>query len=371
MAAAKKEMLDAAIKQIQKRFGEGSIMKMDKKNRLDIPIIPTGILSLDIVLGIGGLPRGRVVEVYGPEASGKTTIALSAIAQAQKMGGVCAFIDAEHALDPSYAEKIGVDLDNLYVSQPDSGEQALEIAETLTRTGEVDLVVVDSVAALVPKAEIDGNMGDTQIGLQARLMSQALRKITGVINKSKTCLIFINQLRMKIGGYGNPETTTGGMALKFYSSVRIEVRKGESLKKKDEIYGHLTKIKIAKNKLAAPFKKTEFMVLFNKGPYNLSCVLDEGVKAEIIRRSGTFYYLGEEKLGQGKEKVFTFLEENDEIRKKIEHEIRQKFEIPIFDLKEKKKKAKDSEDEDEEKTKPKKTRAKKKKVEEEFEDELL
>jgi recombination protein RecA len=365
----KRELLDTAIKQIQKRFGEGVIMKLDQNEKANIPVIPTGVLSLDVAIGIGGFPRGRVVEVYGPESSGKTTIALSVIAQAQKMGGVAAFIDAEHALDPSYAQKIGVNLDELYISQPDSGEQALEITEALTRTGEVDLIVIDSVAALVPKAEIEGNMGDSQIGLQARLMSQALRKITGVINKSKTCIIFINQLRMKIGGYGNPETTTGGMALKFYSSIRLEVRKGESLKQKDEIYGHLTKIKVAKNKMAAPFKKTEFVVLFNKGPYNISSVVDEAVKLDIIRKSGTWYYYGDEKLGQGKDNAYLFLEENPEIALKIENQIREHFELPVAEAPKKPKKAEEGEEEKPKKKGGRKPAAKKEK--EELEEELL
>lgn len=336
--AVEKAVLNSAIKDIQKRFGEGIIMKLDEQQKSDVPVIPSGIISLDIATGVGGFPRGRVIEVYGPESSGKTTIALSAIAQVQKMGGVAAFIDAEHALDPAYAEKIGVNLSDLYVSQPDSGEQALEIAETLTRTGELDLIIIDSVAALVPKAEIEGDMGQATIGLQARLMSQALRKITSVISRSKTCMMFINQLRMKIGGYGNPETTTGGMALKFYSSIRMEVRKGEALKQKDEIYGHITKIKIAKNKVAAPFKKTEFMVLFNKGPYNLSCILDEAVKLELVRKSGTWYYYGEEKLGQGKENAFKFFEENPEITKTIENKIREHYDLPaLVEAKEKEK----------------------------------
>ncbi len=355
--AVKTEMLDTAIKQLQKRFGDGSIMKLSKKDRLDVPVISSGILSVDIAMGVGGFPRGRVVEVYGPESSGKTTIALSAIAEAQKAGGVAAFIDAEHALDPSYAEKIGVNLDDLYVSQPDSGEQALEIAETLTRTGQVDIIVIDSVAALVPKAEIEGNMGDSQIGLQARLMSQALRKITGVIKKSSTCMVFINQLRMKIGGYGNPETTTGGMALKFYSSIRVEVRRGEAIKNKDEVMGYNTKIKIAKNKLAAPFKKTEFLVLFDKGPYNISCILEEAVKLEIIKKSGTWYYYNEEKLGQGKDNAFKFLEENEELQKMIVNKVREDNNLPSLNESSKK----------EESEEPKKKTTRKKKVAEEEE----
>lgn len=358
----KKELLESAIKDIEKRFGQGIIMKMDDKSRLNIPTVSSGILSLDIAMGTGGFPRGRIVEIYGPESSGKTTITLAAIAQVQRMGGIAAFIDAEHALDPVYAQKIGVNLSELYVSQPDSGEQALEIAESLTRTGQVDLIVIDSVAALVPKAEIEGDMGNSQIGLQARLMSHALRKITGSVNKSKTCLIFINQLRMKIGGYGNPETTTGGMALKFYSSVRIEVRRGEAMKDKDNIYGYMTKIKVAKNKLAAPFRTAEFAVLFDRGPYNISCILDEGVKAEIIRRSGTWFYYEEERLGQGRENSYKFLEENPETCKKIERLIREKNDLPLEEEKAKEEKK----EEPKEEKKKKKPAAKKVEQEEEL-----
>ena len=360
-------MLDAAIKQLHKRFGEGSIMKMDKNDKLDVPVISSGILSLDIAMGVGGFPRGRVIEIYGPESSGKTTIALSAVAQAQKYGGVAAFIDAEHALDPAYARKLGVKLDELYISQPDSGEQALEIAETLTRTGEIDIIVIDSVAALVPKAEIEGNMGDSQIGLQARLMSQALRKITGVINRSRTCMVFINQLRMKIGGYGNPETTTGGMALIFYSSIRLEVRRGEAQKEKEEIYAYSTKVKVAKNKLAAPFKKAEFLLDFVRGVYNTASVLDEAVIAELVRKSGTWYYYNEEKLGQGKESAYRYLEENPQVLILLENQIRAKYDLPPIP-------AAFSQTEEgtpgEEGEKKKATAKKKKKVEEE-EEELL
>jgi len=328
MNQQKKELLDSTIKQIQTRFGEGSIMKLDERQKMSVPVIPSGIISVDIALGTGGFPRGKIVEIYGLESSGKTTIALCAIAQVQKMGGVAAFIDAEHAIDPAYAEKIGVNLTDLYISQPDSGEQALEIAESLIKTGQIDLVVIDSVAALVPRAEIEGNMGDTQIGLQARLMSQALRKITGSVNKSNTCVIFINQIRMKIGGYGNPETTTGGMALKFYSSIRMEVRKGEPLKEKDTVYGYTAKIKVSKNKLAAPFKSAEFLVIFDKGPYNIACILEEAVKDELVKKSGTWYYYGDEKVGQGRENAFKFLEEHPDILKDLETKVRLKHNLP-------------------------------------------
>lgn len=328
-SSQKKEMLDSTIKQLQTRFGEGTIMKLDERQKLSVPVIPSGILSIDIAVGVGGFPRGKIVEIFGLESSGKTTIALKAIAEAQKRGGVAAFIDAEHAIDPAYAEKLGVKLDELYISQPDSGEQALEIAETLIKTGQIDIVVIDSVAALVPKAEIDGNMGDSQIGLQARLMSQALRKITGSVNKSNTCVVFINQIRMKIGGYGNPETTTGGMALKFYSSLRLEVRKGEALKEKDTVLGYTAKVKVAKNKLAAPFKTAEFLVLFDRGPYNTSCIFEEGLKDEILERKGTFYYYGEEKIGQGKDNSYKYLEENPKLLKEIENKLRAKHNLPL------------------------------------------
>jgi len=336
-----KSLLDAAIRDIQKRFGDGVIMKLDQKQRVSIPVISTGIISLDIATGIGGLPRGRIVEIYGPESSGKTTIALSTIAQVQKNGGVAAFIDAEHALDPIYAKKLGVNLEDLYISQPDSGEQALEIAETLARTGQIDLIVIDSVAALVPRAEIEGNMGDSQIGLQARLMSQALRKITGIISKTNTCMIFINQIRMKIGSYGNPETTTGGMALKFYSSLRIEVRRGEALKEKEDSYGTITKIKINKNKMAPPFKKGEFIVLYDKGIYNIYTLLEEAVNLGIIERKGTFYYFGNDKIGQGKEATYAYFEFNPDFSLKIENLIREKYDLPLIQMEEKKEKQKE------------------------------
>jgi len=336
-----KSLLDAAIRDIQKRFGDGVIMKLDQKQRVSIPVISTGIISLDIATGIGGLPRGRIVEIYGPESSGKTTIALSTIAQVQKNGGVAAFIDAEHALDPIYAKKLGVNLEDLYISQPDSGEQALEIVETLARTGQIDLIVIDSVAALVPRAEIEGNMGDSQIGLQARLMSQALRKITGIISKTNTCMIFINQIRMKIGSYGNPETTTGGMALKFYSSLRIEVRRGEALKEKEDSYGTITKIKINKNKMAPPFKKGEFIVLYDKGIYNIYTLLEEAVNLGIIERKGTFYYFGNDKIGQGKEATYAYFESNPDFSLKIENLIREKYDLPLIQMEEKKEKQKE------------------------------
>lgn len=322
---SKKQILDAVIKDIKKQYGDESINTMDAKNKTTVPVIPTGIISLDIAIGTGGFPQGRVVEVYGPESSGKTTLTLSVLAQCQKQGGVAAFIDAEHALDPDYAKKIGVNLDELYVSQPDSGEQALEITDKLVRSGAVDIVIIDSVAALVPKSEIDGNMGDAQMGLQARLMSQALRKITFSVSKSKTCVVFINQLRMKIGGYGNPETTTGGMALKFYSSLRLEVRKGESLKDKDSIYGHVTRIKVVKNKIAPPFKTCETLIIFGKGPYQTASIVEEAVKIDLIQKSGTWYSFNSEKLGQGKENAYRFLEENPEIRTSLEKQINEHY----------------------------------------------
>ncbi|XP_069673888.1 protein RecA-like [Periplaneta americana] len=360
----KKQLLDNVIKDIKKRYGEESINKMDEKNKINIPVIPTGILSLDIAIGAGGFPRGRIIEIYGPESSGKTTIALSALAQCQKMGGTVAFVDAEHALDPEYSEKLGVNLKDLYVAQPDSGEQALEITETLVKSGAIDMVVVDSVAALVPKSEIEGSMGDPQMGMQARLMSQALRKITAAVNKSKSCVIFINQLRMKIGGYGNPETTTGGMALKFYASIRLEIRKGETLKDKDEVYGHYTKIKVAKNKIAPPFKTCETLILFGKGPYNIASIVDEAVSCDLIQKSGTWYAYQDQKLGQGKDNVFKFLEENPDIAKKLEKQVREHYHLPL-NIEEKSSQSNKSEDVEEPPTK-KTTSRSKKKTEEEY-----
>ncbi len=321
-AAQKNKALDLALSQIEKQFGKGAIMKMDGKACQDIASIPTGSLSLDMALGIGGLPRGRVVEIYGPESSGKTTLTLSVIAETQKTGGIAAFIDAEHAFDPTYAQTVGVKLDDLLISQPDTGEQALEIAETLVRSNAVDLVIIDSVAALTPRAEIEGNMGDSHMGLQARLMSQALRKLTAVISKSKTTVIFINQIRMKIGVmFGNPETTTGGNALKFYSSVRIDLRRIEALKKGDEFIGNRIRAKIVKNKVAAPFKKAEFEIYFNEGISKTSDLLTLGLQYELIQKAGSWFSCGEEKIGQGKESARQFLQNNPKLAAKIEKEI--------------------------------------------------
>ena len=322
----KGKALETALLQIEKQFGKGSIIKLGAKAVEPIPYIPTGALSLDIALGIGGIPRGRITEIYGPESSGKTTVALSALAMAQKSGGIAAFVDAEHALDPAYAKLLGVDLENLYVSQPDSGEQALEITETLVRSGAVDIVVVDSVAALVPKGEIDGDMGDAHMGMQARLMSQALRKLTAVINKSKTSVIFINQIRQKIGVmFGNPETTTGGNALKFYASVRLDIRKTETLKKGDDNYGIQVKVKIVKNKLAPPFKNATFEILFGEGISKEGCILDLAVEHNIIEKSGTWYAYNEEKIGQGRDNVRSFLRDNPKIAQEIENKVRAKL----------------------------------------------
>ncbi len=318
--------INNALSQIEKQFGKGSIMKMGGDERVNVPAISTGCLSLDIALGVGGLPRGRVVEIFGPEASGKTTLALQAIAQAQKAGGYAAFIDAEHALDPVYAQKLGVNIDELYIAQPDFGEQALEIAEILVRSGGVDIIVVDSVAALVPKAELEGDMGDSHMGLQARLMSQALRKLTAIVARSKTTFIFLNQLREKIGMFvGNPETTTGGKALKFYSSIRIDVRKILTLKSGTEIVGGRTRIKIVKNKVAPPFKFTEVDLLFGQGISEEGDIIDLAVVNEIISKTGSWYSYGEEKLGQGKESVRKLLKENRKLLEKIRSQILEKM----------------------------------------------
>lgn len=315
----RKKALELALTQIEKQFGKGSIMKLDGSVRTDVESISTGSLSLDYALGIGGVPRGRVVEIYGPESSGKTTLTLSIIHQIQKKGGIAAFVDAEHAFDASYAAKIGVKLEDLLVSQPDTGEQALEIAETLVRSNAVDLVIVDSVAALTPKAEIEGDMGDSHMGLQARLMSQALRKLTAVTSKSKTCLIFINQIRMKIGVmFGNPETTTGGNALKFYSSVRIDLRRIETLKKNDEAIGNRVRAKVVKNKVAAPFKEAEFEIHFNEGISFITDLMDLAVKFDIIEKAGSWLSFEGEKLGQGRDNVKKFLEDNPKVAQKIE-----------------------------------------------------
>ncbi|MEE1007690.1 MAG: recombinase RecA [Agathobacter sp.] len=320
----KLKALDAAIAQIEKQYGKGSVMKLgDNTANMNVEAIPTGSLSLDIALGLGGLPKGRVIEIYGPESSGKTTVALHCVAEAQKRGGIAGFIDAEHALDPVYAKAIGVDIDNLYISQPDCGEQALEITETMVRSGAVDIVVVDSVAALVPKAEIDGDMGDSHVGLQARLMSQALRKLTGVISKSNCIVIFINQLREKVGiMFGNPETTTGGRALKFYSSVRLDVRRVESLKQAGEVIGNHVRVKIVKNKVAPPFREAEFDIMFGKGISKEGDILDLAANSGIITKSGAWYAYEGEKIGQGRENSKNYLRENPEFCDMIEAKVR-------------------------------------------------
>jgi recombination protein RecA len=321
---AKAKALDLAVSQIEKQFGKGSIMRLgaDEVSR-GVTAIPTGSLSLDLALGIGGVPRGRVVEVYGPESSGKTTLALSIVANAQKLGGVAAFIDAEHALDPGYARNLGVDTDNLLISQPDTGEQALEITDMLVRSGAVDVIVIDSVAALVPKAEIEGEMGDSHVGLQARLMSQALRKLAGSISRSKTCVVFINQIRMKIGVmFGNPETTSGGRALKFYASTRLDIRRIGSLKSGDTIVGNRTKVKVVKNKVAPPFRTAEFDILYGRGISIEGDLIDLGLDFGIVSQKGTWFSYGEQQLGQGRENARVFLEENEELREKLLAEIR-------------------------------------------------
>lgn len=326
MNEEKKKLLDQAISQIEKQFGKGSIMKFGENPVTNIEVIPTGCLALDQALGIGGVPRGRIVEIYGPESSGKTTCALHILAEAQKMGGTAAFIDAEHALDPVYAEKLGVNVSELYISQPDTGEQALEICETLVRSGAIDCVVIDSVAALTPKSEIDGEMGDNFIGSQARLMSQALRKLTGITNKSKTCVIFINQLREKIGVmFGNPETTPGGKALKFYTSVRLDVRKKDAIKDGTEIIGNRTTIKVVKNKLAPPFKVAEFDLMYGKGVSNSGCLVDMASDLDIIQKSGAWYAYNGEKIGQGRENTKAFLENNPELMAEIEKLVRERL----------------------------------------------
>ena len=323
MDDAKKKALEQAILQIEKQFGKGSIMKLSEEAQQHIDVIPTGCLTLDMALGIGGVPRGRIIEIYGPESSGKTTVALHILAEAQKLGGTAAFIDAEHALDPSYAEKLGVNVSELYISQPDTGEQALDICESLVRSGAIDIVVIDSVAALTPKAEIDGEMGDNFIGTQARLMSQALRKLTGITNKSKAVVIFINQLRDKIGViYGSPETTTGGKALKFYSSIRLDVRKVDVLKDGSDIVGNRTKIKIVKNKMAPPFRTAEFDIMYGQGIDKIGCIIDVAVGADVIQKSGSWYSYNDTKIGQGKDNVRVFLKENPEIYAEIEEKVR-------------------------------------------------
>jgi len=319
----KGKALEAALSQIERAYGKGSIMKLGENSVVEIESISTGSLGLDIALGIGGLPRGRIIEIYGPESSGKTTLTLHAIAEAQKEGGVCAFVDAEHALDPVYAKKLGVNVENLLISQPDAGEQALEIADTLVRSGAVDLIVIDSVAALVPRAELEGEMGDHHVGLQARLMSQALRKLTSTMSKSNTTIIFINQIRMKIGVmFGSPETTTGGNALKFYSSVRLDIRRIGQIKERDEVIGNQTRVKVVKNKVAPPFKVVEFDIMYGKGISYNGELVDLGVKAEVIEKAGSWYSYKEERIGQGRENVKQYLEENPETAVNITSEIK-------------------------------------------------
>ena len=324
----KDKALEAALSQIERAFGKGSVMRLGQNTNIDIEAISTGSLGIDIALGIGGMPKGRIVEIYGPESSGKTTLALSVIAQAQKKGGTCAFVDAEHALDPSYAKKIGVDVENLLVSQPDSGEQALEIADTLVRSGAIDVMVVDSVAALVPKAELEGEMGDSHMGLQARLMSQALRKLTATVARSNTLIIFINQIRMKIGVmFGNPETTTGGNALKFYASVRIDIRRVGAIKDKDDVIGSQTRVKIVKNKVAPPFKTVDFDIMYGEGISKTGELIDLGVKSGIVDKAGAWFSYNGDKIGQGRENAKIFLKEHPEIAAEIETKIRADAEI--------------------------------------------
>ncbi|NLB63555.1 MAG: recombinase RecA [Fibrobacter sp.] len=331
--AERQKAVDAAIAQIEKNHGKGAIMALGSQPVMDMPVIPSGCVQLDIALGVGGFPRGRIIEIYGPESSGKTTLTLHAIAEAQKMGGVAAFIDAEHAFDASYARKLGVNIEELLVSQPDTGEQALDICETLVRSGAIDMIVIDSVAALVPAAEINGEMGDSHMGLQARLMSQALRKLTGLLNKSSTSLIFINQLRMKIGVmFGNPETTTGGNALKFYATQRIDIRRIAALKDGDNVIGNRTRVKVVNNKVAAPFTQCEFDILYGQGISQEGSILDLGVELEIIKKSGTWFSYGSERLGQGRENARTFLKENPKIAEEVEAKIRASMsEINMFD----------------------------------------
>lgn len=327
----KMKAIESAMGQIEKQFGKGSIMKLGEHSSLNVDAISTGSLDLDIALGIGGVPRGRIIEIYGPESSGKTTVALHISAEAQKRGGAVAFIDAEHALDPSYARNVGVDTENLIVSQPDTGEQGLEITEALVRSGAIDVVVVDSVAALVPRAEIEGEMGDSHVGLQARLMSQALRKLTGTINKSNCIVIFINQLREKVGVmFGNPETTTGGRALKFYSSIRLDVRRIDSIKQGDEIVGNRTRVKVMKNKVAPPFKQAEFDIMYNEGISRNGNIVDVGVKENIVQKSGAWFSYGDIRLGQGRENAKNYLKENPEIALEIENKIRAKYDLPVM-----------------------------------------
>jgi recombination protein RecA len=334
----KLKALQLALSQIEKQYGKESIMKLGEKHaKIKVDAIPTGALPLDVVLGVGGLPRGRVVEIYGPESSGKTSLSLHVVAEAQKLGGTAAYIDAEHAMDPEYAKKLGVDIDNLLISQPDSGEQAMEIADQLVRSGALDVIVIDSVAALVPRAEIEGEMGDSHVGLQARLMSQALRKLTSNIAKSKTCVIFINQLRLKIGVmYGNPETTPGGLALKFYASVRLDIRRVESIKQGDKVIGNRTRVKVVKNKVAAPFQQAEFDMIFGEGIDRLGGLLDMGVNAGIVEKTGTWFLYKTERLGQGRENAREFLKANKNVAEEIEKAVRQKYLAPSAEAAEEK-----------------------------------
>ena len=323
----KLKALDAALGQIEKQFGKGSVMKLgDSGKNMNVQTVPTGSLSLDIALGLGGVPRGRIIEIYGPESSGKTTVALHMVAEVQKRGGIAGFVDAEHALDPAYAKNIGVDIDELYISQPDNGEQALEITETMVRSGAMDIIIVDSVAALVPKAEIEGDMGDSHMGLQARLMSQALRKLTAVVSKTNCIVIFINQLREKLGVmFGNPETTTGGRALKFYSSIRMDVRRIESLKQAGEVVGNRTRVKVVKNKVAPPFKEAEFDIVFGKGISRVGDILDLAVKLDIIQKSGAWFAYNNAKIGQGRENAKLYIEEHPEMMAEVEHQVREHY----------------------------------------------
>ena len=325
----KQKALDAALSQIEKQFGKGAVMKLGDNNaKMAVEVVPTGSLSLDLALGVGGLPKGRIVEVYGPESSGKTTVALHMVAEVQKRGGIAGYVDAEHAMDPTYAKALGVDIDNLYISQPDDGEQALEITETMVRSGAIDIVIVDSVAALVPRAEIEGEMGDSHMGLQARLMSQALRKLTGITNKSNCTVVFINQLREKIGvTFGNPETTTGGRALKFYSSIRMEIRKADVLKQGTEIVGNRTKVKVAKNKVAPPFRTAEFDIIYGKGISKEGDILDLAADVDIVNKSGAWYAYEGNKIGQGRENAKTYLRENPLVCEEVEAKVREKFQL--------------------------------------------
>ncbi|HHW56609.1 MAG TPA: recombinase RecA [Clostridia bacterium] len=330
----KQKALEMAISQIERQFGKGSIMRLGDTAKLNVEVIPTGSLELDIALGVGGVPRGRIIEIFGPESSGKTTLALHMIAEAQKMGGTGAFIDAEHALDPVYAKNLGVNIEDLLVAQPDTGEQALEIAEALVRSGAVDIIVIDSVAALVPKAEIEGEMGDSHVGLQARLMSQALRKLAGVTSKSKTIVVFINQLREKVGvPFGNPETTPGGRALKFYATIRLDVRKGDPIKQGNEVVGNRTRVKVVKNKIAPPFKQAEFDIMYGEGISREGSILDIGASIDIIEKSGAWYSYGDIRLGQGRENAKQFLKENKEIADEIERKIRENFNLAYNKIK--------------------------------------